>query len=613
MDTREPNSRMDAEKKYFLGMPIDPKIVVLLFFALIAVLAAAVGAKAVATFDLGGGGHLIRVPGNYSTIQAAINAAGTGDIIQVQPGVYNENLTINKPVTLVADSFDPIDPVKNLTVIDGGGRATAIMILAGLPQMPVIQGFVIRNSTDGILAYSEFIAEYNYFYSANNLMSYQQGSGGINRNNVYFQAGSNAIRLDNMDRPLMIENNRIMYSTADGIEISLQKGTTPFATTMIDIRNNMIVGNGEDGIQLIQHPGTPEDSNRRFMIAGNLFASNRKAGLGFMPNANTVEDYSAAGLAEAVRVFNNTFYGNDYGISGGGNLVTFNNIIANSITRGTWKVQGPAGSNAVVAYTLFHNNSVHAEQSNLAAGVILDVDPLFVAAPNAGPDGAWGTVDDDFSGLVLQSSSPAADKGVAQLVANNGEAVPPSPIVFEGAAPDLGWREVGAPIFMTPVATLISSIMPPATFTPAALTPSPTATLASPTPFPASATATATMGIPSATLTANPSSPTASITITPTAQLAIQSINPIGAQANTTVIITITGSGFQNGAIVTFEGGQGLPQEVTAVQVVNSNTIMVTVNARNDGSAGTQVWDIRVTNPDQSTGVLLDAFTVTPG
>ncbi len=613
MDTREPNSRMDAEKRNFLGMPIDPKIVVLLFFTLIAVLAVAVGAKAVATFDLGGGGHLIRVPGNYSTIQAAINAAGTGDIIQVQPGVYNENLTINKPLTLVADSFDPIDPAKNVTVIDGGGRATAIMIPAGLPQMPVIQGFVIRNSTDGILAYSEFIAEYNYFYSANNLMSYQQGSGGINRNNVYFQAGSNAIRLDNMDRPLMIENNRIMYSTADGIEISLQKGTTPFATAMIDIRNNMIVGNGEDGIQLIQHPGTPEDTNRRFMIAGNLFANNRKAGLGFMSNANTVEDYSAAGLAEAVRAFNNTFYGNDYGISGGGNLVTFNNIIANAITRGTWKVQGAVGSNAVVAYTLFHNNSVHAEQSNLAAGVILDVDPLFVAAPNAGPDGTWGTVDDDFSGLVLQSNSPAVDKGVAQFVANNGEAVPPSPIVFAGAAPDLGWREVGAPIFMTPVATLISSITPPATFTPVALTPSPTATatLASPTPVPATATSTA--GIPSPTLTTTPASPTASLTITPTAQLAIQSINPIGAQANTTVIITITGSGFQNGAIVTFEGVQGLPQEVTAVQVQNSSTILVTVNARNDGSSGTQVWDVRITNPDQSTAVLLDAFTVTPG
>ena len=612
MNTQDPEDREDMERNNFLGFPIDPRLVMILFFALIAILAVVVGARAVASFNLDGGGDVIRVPGNYSTIQAAIDAAGTGDIIQVASGVYNENLTINKPVSLVAEAFDPVDPAKNSTVLDGNGQAATIMIPADLPQMPVIQGFVIRNSTDGILAHSEFIAEYNYFVAANNLMSYQQGSGGINRNNVYFQAGSNAIRLDNMNRPLLIENNRILYSTTDGIEISLQKPTAPFATALIDIRNNMIVGSGEDGIQFIQHPGDPVDTNRRFMIAGNLFANNKKAGLGFMPNADTIENYSGAELGEAVRLFNNTFYGNDYGISGGGNLVTFNNIIANSTTRGAWKVQGPAGSNAVVAFTLFHNNAIHAEQTNLGDGILPDVDPLFQAAPNAGPDGTWATIDDDFSGLVLRADSPAVDKGVAQYTAISGELVPPSPIVYSGAAPDLGWREVGAPIFVTPGPTLIASFTPLPSMTPVTLTPVPTLTAILPSPTTAipSVTPTSTTIPPAATQTAT-LSPPATFTASP-APLAIQSINPIGAQANTTVVITISGSGFQNGAVVNFEGGQGLAQEVVATQVLNSNTIMVTVNARNDGSAGTQVWDVRVTNPDQSTAVLLDAFTVTP-
>jgi hypothetical protein len=604
---------MEVEKNKFLGMPINPRTVVILFFTFIAALAVVFGAQAVATIDLGGGGNLLNVPGDYTTIQAAINVASPGDIIQVRPGVYNENITISKPVSLVAESFDQVDPAKNTAIIDGSGRETAIMIPAGLPQMPVIQGFVIRNATDGILAYSEFISEYNYFYSASNLTSYQQGSGGINRNNVYFQAGSNAIRLDNLNRPLLIENNRIMYSTADGIEISLQKATAPFATALIDIRNNMILGNGENGIQFIQHPGDPVDSNRRFMIAGNLFANNKKAGLGFMPNADTIENYSGAALGEAVRVFNNTFYGNDYGISGGGNLVTFNNIITNSTGRGAWKIQGPSVSNAVIAYTLFHNNSMHAEQSNLGAGLIMDVDPLFQAAPNAGPDGTWATVDDDFSGLVLRANSPAVDKGIAQYTANNGELVPPSPIVYAGAAPDLGWREIGAPIFPTPGPTLIASFTPLPSMTPVTLTPLPTttATVSSPTSA-ITATSTPTTIVPTATTTATSTSPTATFTVTPTPTLAIQSINPIGAQANTTVVVTIIGSGFQSGAIVTFEGGQGMPQEVLAVQVLNPNTITVTLNARNDGTFGTQVWDVRVTNPDQSTTVLLDAFTVTP-
>jgi len=78
------------------------------------------------------------------------------------------------------------------------------------------------------------------------------------------------------------------------------------------------------------------------------------------------------------------------------------------------------------------------------------------------------------------------------------------------------------------------------------------------------------------------------------------------------VVLTITGSGFQNGAVVAFEGGLGLPQEVVAVQVLNPTTLAVTVTVRNEGASGAQVWDIRVTNPDTSTAVLLDAFTVTP-
>jgi hypothetical protein len=90
-------------------------------------------------------------------------------------------------------------------------------------------------------------------------------------------------------------------------------------------------------------------------------------------------------------------------------------------------------------------------------------------------------------------------------------------------------------------------------------------------------------------------------------------VNPIAAQANTTVIITISGSGFQSNALVAFENGQGPAPAVVTTQVQNANTITVTVNIPDPGSAGTQVWDVRVINPDQSTAVLIDAFTVTDG
>jgi hypothetical protein len=588
------------------------KTILTVILTLTAVLAIVFGVRAVETMDLAGG-RVLKVPGEYTTIQAAINAATAGDIIEVKPGIYKENITLDKPVSLTAETFDQINPTNNQTIIDGSGGTVVIRVASGLTQMPSIRGFVIRNGSDGIVANSPFIAEYNFFDSAGNLVSYQIGGGGINRNNVYFHASANAIRLDHMDRPLLIENNRILYSGADGIEVSLQNTPTPPAPIEINIWNNMILGNGDDGIQVIDHPGEPQDTNRRFTIAGNLIANNIKAGLGLMPNANTLEDYSGANSAEAVRVYNNTFYGNNYGISGGANLVAFNNIFANSLTRGVWRVSGPAGSNAVVAYSLFHNNQLDADQAGLDAGIISGVDPLFEAAPNPGPDGTWSTVDDDFSGLVLQSGSPAIDKGVAQYIANNGEPIPPSPLTgFTGAAPDLGWRELGAPIFITPTPTGPSTLTPPATATVETQTPLPTLTTLPGSPSPTAITATPV----SPTATSSSATPTAAststqiVTATPTAQLTVQLISPNVVQINSNMIANIVGSGFQNGATVTFEGGQGLPPEVLAVQVVDSTTITLTVNTQNPGVLSLQVWDIRVTNPDNSTAILADAFTV---
>jgi hypothetical protein len=371
--------------------------------------------------------NVLQVPEDFPTIQSAINAAEPADIIQVQTGTYNENLILDRPVLLTAETFDAVNPVNNRTIIDGGGGAT-ITIPPNLTQMPTVRGFVISSNNVGIQSSSPAIIEFNYFLASSDQVNYQWGAGGANRNNVYFKAGDDAIQLESTDRPLLIENNRILYATDDGIEINLQDKPSPPALVDINIWNNMIIGSREDGIQLIDFPGEPQNTNRRFVIVGNLIANSRKAGIGLMPNTNSVEDFSGADVVEPVRVFNNTFYGNNHGISGGDNLVAFNNIITNSTGRGVWRVQSPPGGNSVVAYTLFFNNALDTEESTLGAGNITGQDPLFSAAPNPGADGAWETVDDDFSGLLLQSSSPAIDKGITQYTAVDGELIPASGI-----------------------------------------------------------------------------------------------------------------------------------------------------------------------------------------
>jgi hypothetical protein len=346
---------------------------------------------------------------------------------------------------LTAELYDPANPANNSTVIDGGGAAAIISIPSDVSPMPTIRGFVIRNGDDGISPYSEFVVEYSYFTDASDLIDYEKGSGGITRHNVFFDAGDDALDLDNQIKSLLIEDNRLLYSHDDGIEIRLQDGSAPSQLIDIIIRNNEIVGSGEDGIQFIDYPDDPQDTNRRFYVHNNLLANNRMAGIGLLPDKITDEDYSGADIIEAIRVYNNTFYGNDYGISGGDNLLAFNNIIANSTTTGSSKVQGGSGDNSVVDYTLFYNNDTDATQSQLGAGNIFGENPLFVGPPGPGPDGQFGTLDDDFSGLILQTGSPAIDAGVAQYTAVDGELVPPTLISFNRSAPDLGWAEYGSP------------------------------------------------------------------------------------------------------------------------------------------------------------------------
>ena len=63
----------------------------------------------------------INVPSDYSTIQAAVDAAIDGDTIYVQFGTYNENIVINKKVRLLGE-------MSGSTIIDGTGKDNAVTI-----------------------------------------------------------------------------------------------------------------------------------------------------------------------------------------------------------------------------------------------------------------------------------------------------------------------------------------------------------------------------------------------------------------------------------------------------------------------------------------------------
>ena len=93
----------------------------------------------------------------------------------------------------------------------------------------------------------------------------------------------------------------------------------------------------------------------------------------------------------------------------------------------------------------------------------------------------------------------------------------------------------------------------------------------------------------------------------------VASITPNTASRGTSVQVTITGYGFTQGMVVTFEGGSGPRPVASNVQLSlnteSEDTITATVTVPYKKQLGRKpVWDVRV----GSGGVLRQAFTVTP-
>jgi len=166
---------------------------------------------------------------DFATIQAAINAASSGDTVQVAAGTYFENITLVSGVIVQGAG-------AVVTTIDGGGSGS---VVTGADNS-TITGFTITGGYAGI-----------YFEESPMTVTGNIVTG--NSNGIYFLWSPS---------PAMITNNVITNNEYNGIK-SQQSSAT--------IADNVITGNGR-GILCAWGPSSPT-------ITNNIITSNYLYGI----------------------------------------------------------------------------------------------------------------------------------------------------------------------------------------------------------------------------------------------------------------------------------------------------------------------------------------------
>lgn len=181
-----------------------------------------------------GSATVINVPGDFSMIQAGIDASSDEDTVLVQPGTYQENLNFNGHITVVGSLYltSQDDSYIAVTIIDGNQSGSVVIFYNSESAQAMLVGFTIQNGLaddgGGIYCNSSQPTIAHNIIQANQASIIGLGSGG----GIYCENSSPIIEYND------IKNNVAGFG-GGGIHCRTNSGPV--------IRFNNISGNGAIG------------------------------------------------------------------------------------------------------------------------------------------------------------------------------------------------------------------------------------------------------------------------------------------------------------------------------------------------------------------------------
>lgn len=264
------------------------------------------------------------VPGNYSTIQSAINASANGDTVLVEPGTYFENINFHGKKIVVTSRYYISQDLNfiNTTIINGStpsvpDSASCVIISSGEDSTTVLQGFTITGGTG---------TKWNDIHGAG---VYREGGG------ILIELSAPVIQNNIIKNNFAINTVGVTSGGGGGIRIGDSKPK---------ILNNIIVNNtGLYGAGIVlNYTGCLIKNN---IIAYNYGSTSYQAGSGIWSVSNLA---GAQKVIENNTIMHNTSIGGTPGVlSWSTNLILRNNIIWGNTSTSPASQILPFGSGTV--------------------------------------------------------------------------------------------------------------------------------------------------------------------------------------------------------------------------------------------------------------------------